>query len=108
MIKSIGTVKRGDTFAFTVEMRDGPTGGALVGASDILRCQGRYEWFGEVLAEMNITEKYTPGTYVFRADSTAGLRPGKTVLFDLEYNDGGVVSSTQTFTEKVEADITYD
>lgn len=108
MIKSIGTVKRGDTFGFTVEMRDGPTGGALVGAADKLRCQGRYDWFGEVLVEMNITETDTPGTYVFRTDSTAGWRPGKTVLFDIEYNDGGVVSSTQTFTVKVEADITYD
>ena len=67
VIKSIGTVKRGILLAFTVEMRDGPTGDALVGAADKLRCQGRYDWFGEVLAEMNITETDTPGTYVFRS-----------------------------------------
>ena len=46
---------------------------------------------------MVIYETETPGAYMFTATSMDKLEPGMLILFDVEYTDGGVVSSSETF-----------
>lgn len=83
----LGTVKRGDTFAFTVQIRSAD-GEPLIGAADNLKCQGRYYWNEDVLVELTISETETPGTYLFRAGNTDSWLPQKTVNFDIQYSNG--------------------
>ena len=108
MINSIGEIKRGDYFAFTADIADDVTGDPLIGAAELLRCQGRYP-SGMLAAEMTISETSTPGTYLFEAPSTDAWIPNTTINFDIEY-DGGIdePSSTDTFSVSVLEDITHD
>ena len=106
-MQSIGTIKRGDNFSFTAEIKDGTTGAALTGAADKLRCQGRHYISRMLLAELTVTETVTPGTYLFTASSVNEWEAGTRLLFDIEYTSEGVVSSSETFAITVEEDITH-
>lgn len=103
-MQSLGKIKRGDTFSFTAELKDNATGEPLTGAADKLRCQGRHYLKDELIVEMAITET-TPGVYLFAAGSTSEWDIKK-ILFDVEYTSDGVISSSETFSVEVEADIT--
>ena len=39
---TLGTIKRGDTFSFSVPIKDKATGTALTGAATKLKCHGKY------------------------------------------------------------------
>jgi hypothetical protein len=103
-VKSLGKIKRGDTFSFTAELKDNATGAALTDAANNLKCQGRHYLSNELIVELEITEN-APGTYFFAAGSTDEWKAMK-ILFDVEYTDGEIVSSSETFSVEVEADIT--
>lgn len=102
---NIGTIKRGDTFSFTVEIKDNVTGTPLLGAADRLRCQGRDVICSKLMVEMVISET-SSGVYLFVANSTQEWP--KKILFDIQYTDGDVISSSETFFLNVEEDITRD
>lgn len=102
----LGKIKRGDTFSFTASLVDHATGEAVTGAGEKLRCHGKYRDYSVVLVDMAVTETDTAGTYLFSAGGTADWTPNKNIMFDIEYSDGGVVSSSETFSVRVEADIT--
>ena len=104
-MKSLGIIKRGDTFSFTVDIVDS-AGVALTGAASKLKCHGKYYCDAAVLTETVVTETVVPGTYLFTCGSTAKWIPTKRVVFDIQFTDGGVVSSTETFEVEVEEDIT--
>jgi len=105
-MKKIGTIKLGDTFSFSAEITDKATGNALTGAASKLRCQGRNYLNGDLIAELTITETATPGTYLFSAGTTETWNTVQ-VLFDIQYTDGDLISSSETFLVQVEGDITH-
>lgn len=105
-LKSIGTIKLGDTFCFSAEITDKATGDPLTGAASKLRCQGRNYLNGDLIAELTVTETSTPGTYLFSAGTTETWNTVQ-VLLDIQYTDGDLISSTETFYVAVEGDITH-
>ena len=105
-VASLGTIKRGDTFAFTVQIET-EDGEPYSGIADKLRCHGRYAWNRDLVTELIITESEELGTYYFTAEETETWKPNETIKFDIEYNDGINVASSDTFEITVEADITY-
>ncbi len=105
-MQNIGIIKRGDTFAFTVELNDTATGDPLTGKEGNLMCQGRYAPNGKLVLDMAVREAI-PGTYEFKTNDTASLSVGVSLYFDIEYTDGDVKVSSETFSATVEGDITY-
>ncbi|WP_089610097.1 hypothetical protein [Dehalobacterium formicoaceticum] len=105
-MKSLGKIKRGDTFSFTAELKDNVTGDVLTGIADKLRCQCRTNGTHKLIDEMVIAE-ITPGTYLFSAGQTDDWGAGFRLLLDIEYTYDNVVSSSETFFVDVEADITH-
>ena len=107
-MKSIGLLKRGDTLQFAATLVDKKTGEKFIGAADHLRCQGRDSTSDALIVEL-IIEEFSPGTYTFTStDDTASWIPNSTILFDVEYSDNGVVTSSATFSLDIEEDITHD
>lgn len=107
-MQSLGTFKRGDTFSFTATIADTATAVPLTGAAASLSCHGRHYMTGALIDDLTVTETDVAGTYLFTAGDTGGWIPGTRVLFDVEYTDGSVIASTETFYVDVEADITHD
>ena len=105
-MKKIGTIKLGDTFSFTAEITDKATGDPLTGAASDLKCQGRNYLNGDLIAELTITETATPGTYLFSAGTTETWDTVQ-VLLDIQYTDGDLISSTETFYVVIEGDVTH-
>lgn len=106
-MQTLGTIKRGDSFSFTAELKDSVTSAALTGIADKLKCQGRRYTYDTLITELTITETETLGTYLFSAASTADWVVGWKIAFDIEYTSDGKVSSSETFLADVEADITH-
>ena len=106
-MQSIGTIKRGDTFSFTAEIKDSVTSLALTGAASKLKCYGRHYLTNQLITELTVIEK-TSGIYLFSADSTADWEVGVKILFDVEYTSDGMTSSSETFSVNVEEDITHE
>jgi hypothetical protein len=106
-MKTIGIIKRGDTFSFTVSLTDSSTNEALTGISANLKCQGKYKVDDIIpLVIMTVSETSIGGTYLFTAPSTNAWKSSN-VYFDIQYtNDSGIVSSTETFYVQVIGDIT--
>jgi len=108
-MKSIGTIKRGDTFSFTANLVDSISKTPLTGMADNLRCQGRHIKTNELIVEMNIEETETPGTYLFTAGSTDNWEVNSIILFDIQYtSDTGQIASSETMGLQVKGDITRD
>lgn len=106
MARSLGTIKRGDTFALNAALSDNKT--PIVGAADTLRCQVRKGPTSkdELVAELVITERSDlPGTYVIALDGSTRDWPKK-VFFDIEYNNGTAIRSTETLIVMLEEDVT--
>lgn len=108
-MKSIGTIKRGDTFSFTANLVDSISKQPLTGIADQLRCQGRYMKNKNLVTELTIEETEIPGTYLFFAGGTDDWEIGSIILFDIEYTSAtGQVASSETMGLKIKEDITYD
>ncbi len=107
-MKTIGTIKCGDTFSFTAALVDEATGDPLTGVARKLKCNGSYSPDGDdVLAEMAVSETSESGTYLFAAPDTEEWIPDSSVYFDIEYTaEDGHISSTETFYVKVKEDVT--
>lgn len=105
-MKSLGKIKRGDTFSFTAQLKDSISGDLLSGIADNLRCQGRTK-SDRLVTEMTISE-LDSGAYLFAAPTTDNWSAGFPIFFDIEYAKDGITSSSETFFVDVEADITYD
>lgn len=101
------TVKKGDTLAFIVKRMD-KDGNPLAGDAAKLRSQLRSSK-DVLIAEMVITETETPGSYLFQvsATKTATMDVGNYV-FDIQYKDGDLVKSSETFQVRIEKDVTRD
>ena len=101
------TFKKGDTLAFIVKRSD-KEGNPLTGDAAKLRSQLRNNK-DVLIAEMTITETEVPGSYLFQVDATktATMDVG-TYVFDIQYKDGNLVKSSETFQVRVEKDVTRD
>jgi hypothetical protein len=100
-------MKRGDYFSFTAPITDATTGLPVTGAEASLKCQFRREPDASLIAELDISETDTDGTYLFEATSTAAFPTG-IIKADIQYTDGdGKVSSSETMTLLVEGDISH-
>ncbi|MEA4972902.1 MAG: hypothetical protein VB119_06935 [Candidatus Metalachnospira sp.] len=108
LMKSIGCIKRGDTFSFTADIVDETTGQPLTGACANLKCQGKYSSGSNFPpeVEMSISETSTPGTYLFAANSTDNWVPNSRMLFDIQYSANGIISSSETFYVEIIGDVT--
>jgi len=99
-----GTIKSGNTLAFYIDLADGDD--PIVGASLKLSSQVRSST-DKLLADLDITEvEGTPGRYLMRAATDKSWT--SPVFCDIQYADGGVITSTQTFQFIVEKAITHD
>ena len=105
-MESLGTHKRGDTLSFTDALTD-ENEDAITGAEAKLACQMRTSG-GTLIDSFTITETDTPGTYKFDAQGDTDEYPLGTHLLDIEYTDGDVVSSTETFSITIIQDQTRD
>ena len=106
-MKKIGSVKRGDSFSFTVDLVNTNDGSPLSGIASNLKCQGRYTMDGPVLIEFAISETEVPGTYLFDAGSTEDWVPGRIIVFDIQYtSEEGDIVSSENIGFLVEGDVT--
>ena len=103
-IITAGTIKSGNTLAFYIDLADGDE--PIIGAASKLASQVRSST-DKLLADLDITEiDEIPGRYLMRtATSKSWASP---VFCDIQYTDGGVITSTQTFQFIVEKAITHD
>ena len=101
------TIKKGDTLAFIVKRSD-KDGNPLTGDAAKLRSQLRNNK-DVLIAEMVITETEILGSYLFQVDATktATMDVG-TYVFDIQYKNGDLVKSSETFEVRVEKDVTRD
>lgn len=107
-MQSLGTFKRGDTFAFAAAITDTSLGTPLTGKASGLRCEGRHYINDALITELTVSESAVPGTYLFTEEDTSLWEDGWRIYFDIEYTGDGIVSSTETFYVDVEADITHE
>lgn len=106
MSESLGTHKRGDTFAYVAEIVDGES--PVTGAEEKLRSQVRRKFDMKFIAELVVSETETPGMYQFLCNnSTQGWDAAEYVV-DIEYADNGVIVSSDTFDLVVVEDVTHD
>ena len=99
-----GTIKSGNTLAFYIDLADGDD--PVIGAAAKLFCHVRNS-NDRLLAEMDISEiEATPGRYLLRTQTDKSwVSP---VFCDIQYVDGAIITSTQTFQFIVERAITHD
>ena len=101
-VLTAGTVKSGNTLAFYIDLADGDN--PVVGADAKLSCQVRSA-NDNLLATMDISEvSDTPGRYLLRTQTNHNWT--SPVQCDIQYVDGDIVTSTQTFQFIVERSIT--
>jgi hypothetical protein len=105
LMLALNPIKRGDTFSFYANFKDTVTNTPLTGVASNLRSQCRNKK-GELLFSFTITESTTPGKYYFISPNTSLLIPNQILYVDIEYSNGANVLSSDTFTVKVEEDIT--
>ena len=100
----IGNFKRGDTFSFYADLKDG-AGNAIANVATKLKSQVR-DKTKKLLADLNVTDGGAVGRYLLTAPvSTQNWTLGE-ISIDVEYNNNGVITSTQTFTYNVVEDVT--
>lgn len=101
------TVKRGDTLAFIVR-RKNEDGTPRTGEALKLKSQLRNQK-DVLLAEFDITETVVPGDYLFKVDATeTALWITGTYNCDIQFKDGDIVQSSETFQVSVVKDVTRD
>lgn len=98
--------KRGDTFRFTVELKENVDNGTIPLVTDVenIKCQVRTIG-GELVETLNITLGEEPGEYIFSSSDTSNY-PTETLEMDIQVTKDGTISSTPTFKIEVEKDIT--
>jgi len=102
-------IKKGDTFAFYANITD-ELGEPLVTDVANLKSQIRDMKYG-LIEELTIATTATEGQYLFTATDTNVWLPhghtSKSFIMDIEMNNGGVVSSSDTIEIEVIKDVTY-
>lgn len=96
-------VKRGDTFAFYVDMVDDQSEPLVIPVANI-KCQIK-DTLDKLIDTMAISATATPGKYLFEAGPTVGWPTG-TLLYDIKINNGGKITSTNTEQIEVIKDVT--
>ena len=103
-IVTAGTIKSGNTLAFYIDLADGDD--PVTGAEAKLSCQVRNS-NDRLLATMDISKvDATPGRYLLRTQTDKSW--ASPILCDIQYVDGDIITSTQTFQFVVERSITHD
>ena len=97
------TIKRGDTFAFYANITD-EAGAALITDTMYLRSQVR-DTKNKLIAELVIAPTDIGGRYLFTAAET-NTWPVSKLLMDIEINNDGQISSSQTVEISVLKDVT--
>lgn len=95
--------KRGDTFALYVDMSD-VDGQPLVYDISKIKSQVRTR-NNQLITELAVSTTETPGTYLIQAASTDDWAIGD-LYMDIEINDDGIVTSTETIAIPVVRDVT--
>jgi hypothetical protein len=109
---SLGSIKQGATFSYTIELDDKNTGLPLPGMASRLKCHGKYIGDESVLVEVTISETSELGVYLLFVSSalTKTWRPKSTILFDILYAPPGAeidpVDITDTLSIFVEESMT--
>ena len=106
------SIKRGDTLKFEIILED-IDGNALEGAADgesevgsiKIRSQIRDQHL-KFIAEFDIEDK-GDGVYVFSTPSTSSFPIGD-LLFDIEVDRDGIVTSSDTMVLRIMRDVTFD
>lgn len=99
------TIKRGDTFALGVRLKD-ETGQPLILTVDKLKSQIR-DSSDNLIADLVITiNPSAEGLYTFTASDTSTWTPNTTLYLDVEMNIDGQIRSSQTVQIYVDKDIT--
>lgn len=103
-MQSLGTFKKGDSFAFYNIIKD-EADTPIVGKASNLKCQIRdsqYKLIDNLVIEEDLT---TPGKYIFKSLDTS--KWNNTLLYlDIEYREGDIIVSTDTVSLFIEEDIT--
>ena len=96
--------KRGDTFAFYANITD-DAGNPYTGPASNIHCQVR-NYADVLMATLNVSATEDQGKYLFQADSTGEWPAGTNLYMDIEINDNGVISSSDTIAIPVIKDVT--
>lgn len=107
-LKSLGIFKRGDTFAFYAKMVD-EAGNPLTLDAEYLKSQVR-DANDRLYANLVVSKHPTEvGTYLFQSPSAnTAVWPIGILYLDIQVDNSGVVSSTETFMVEIIKDITKD
>jgi hypothetical protein len=112
-MKTLGSFKRGDTFAFYADLKDKSTGDIIDIDASLVASQVRNA-NGKLFAELSVTKHATiPGRYLFQTTAAVtSLWPasmdGVLLYIDIAFIVDSVTSSTETFSVNVLTDITYE
>lgn len=97
--------KRGDTFAFSMYLRD-DNGEAVVVTVDNIKCQVR-TISGDLVDTLTTEATDNPGEYLFKSPSTNDYPLGKLEM-DVRVIKDDIVGSTPTIVLDIERDVTRD
>lgn len=104
-------LKQGDTFSVSFEFTDSE-GSAVTGAASKFKSQVRKKANGTLYGELSITEdSETGGTYIVRSGVTDDVQdtqawPVGSAVFDIQYTDDDIVTSTYTISFEIVGDVT--
>ena len=99
----IPIIKRGDTFAFTAAFEENSA--PVTGIAEKLMSQVR-DPFDKKIADLQIAETSTPGTYLLKTDEPTADWPEGQIYCDIQYSENDVVTSSETFSINVIKDVT--
>lgn len=96
------TIKLGDTFSYEVDLTN-DLGSPLITAVINLKSQIK-DLYNRLISTLTISTTSTSGRYLLQGDTTSWVVG--TMLIDIQYTDGTIISSTDTVLIKVEKDVT--
>lgn len=102
-MQTLKSFKRGDTFAFYANLLNS-VGEPYGGDAANLSCQVR-DSQDALIATLTITATEVVGKYLFQASST-DLWPLGVLYTDIEINEDGIISSSETIAIPIEKDVT--
>lgn len=110
-MKSLGSFKRGDTFAFYAILKDKSTGELIDVGAEFIRSQVRSPQ-GKIYASLMVSKNsLVQGQYLFQTTNAVtekwpASENGVELHIDIEFVIDEVVSSTETFSVIVKQDVT--
>lgn len=98
------TIKRGDTFAFVINLVD-ESGIGVTDALEYLSSEIRNEK-DEKIETLTISETQVAGEYLIGAPDTSSWPVGTYLYSDVQYERDGIISSSETIRILLDKDVT--